>query len=105
MATELLWRIIDPSMRLLPPLLLLLVSLGCGSATVTPAPTPTPSPGPAPPPANVVNMAGDWTGTVEFSNFPSRPATLTVIQTDSCVDGVWTDPTGDWKGAISGLAS
>jgi hypothetical protein len=50
-------------------------------------------------------MAGDWTGTVEFSNFPTRPVTLTVIQADSCVDGIWTDASGDWKGAISGLAS
>ena len=85
-------------------LLFLLVSLGCGSAPGTTAPTPTP-PAPPPPTGPVVNMAGTWTGTVESANFAPRAVTLTVVQADNCVDGVWTDATGDWKGAISGLAA
>jgi hypothetical protein len=30
---------------------------------------------------------------------------LTVVQTADCVDGAWVSSTGDWKGAISGLAT
>ena len=29
---------------------------------------------------------------------------MTIVQTTSCVDGVWQDSTGQWTGAISGLA-
>jgi hypothetical protein len=50
-------------------------------------------------------MAGNWTGTVKSSNFPTRNITLVVSQGDSCVDGEWHDATLDWKGAISGFAS
>ena len=31
--------------------------------------------------------------------------TLTVVQGGSCVDGAWISSSGDWKGAISGVAT
>lgn len=86
-----------------PLLLLLLVSIGCGSATISPGPTPPPGPTvPLPP---VADVSGNWAGTVESDNFAPRSITLVVVQAYSCVDGGWTDPSGDWKGAISGLTN
>ena len=85
--------------------LVFLLLLGCGAAPTTPTP---PAPPPPPPPAPTepaVNMAGTWTGTLESSNFPPQTVTLVVTQADSCVDGIWTSASGDWKGAISGFAT
>jgi len=50
-------------------------------------------------------MSGNWTGTVEAANFAPHPISLFVVQAYNCVDGDWRDASGDWKGAISGLAS
>src|SRR5262245_10949957 len=84
---------------------LLLLSLGCGSAPIT-APSPPPVTGPPVTPTDpVVNLAGNWTGTVESANFPARTIVLVVVQALNCVDGEWKDASGDWKGAISGFAS
>lgn len=65
----------------------------------------TSSSSPTAPEVAAANIAGAWTGTLESTNFPSRAVTLTVVQSGSCVDGGWTNATGDWKGAISGYAS
>jgi hypothetical protein len=51
-----------------------------------------------------VNIAGNWSGTLESENFPRRTITMMVVQGGSCVDGAWTAAGSDWKGAISGYA-
>jgi hypothetical protein len=50
------------------------------------------------------NIAGNWSGTFASSNLPTRTIVMTIVQASSCVDGAWKDPSGQWTGAISGLA-
>jgi len=69
------------------------------------APSPPPVNPPITPTEPIANLAGTWTGTIESANFPARAITLIVVQSFNCVDGEWRDATGDWKGAISGLAA
>ena len=75
---------------------------GCGSTA--PSST-TPDPGPTAPAGPFANVAGTWTGTLESANAPTTTITLTVVQSGSCVDGAWTSSAGEWRGAISGVAS
>lgn len=75
--------------------------IGCSSAAQAPTqPTFTAPAGPAP-----FNIAGNWSGSFQSSNFPTRTITMTIVQTSSCVDGAWTDGTSQWTGAISGNAT
>lgn len=75
-----------------------LVLSGACSHGTDPAPSPGAGPG------LFVNIAGEWTGTLESSNVAARALTLTAVQAGNCVDGVWQDD-GGWSGAISGFAS
>jgi hypothetical protein len=86
--------------RTIPGLLVVRMAAAC-SASRTPT-TPSSS---SPPAADVVNLAGTWSGTLESSNFPAQTVTLTVVQSGNCVDGGWTTATADWTGAISGYAA
>ncbi len=74
----------------------LILSNACSQGPDT-APSPGPSSGP------FVNIAGEWTGTLESANLAARVVTLTAVQAGNCVDGVWQDESG-WSGAISGFA-
>ncbi|HEY3883877.1 MAG TPA: hypothetical protein VGL62_01620 [Vicinamibacterales bacterium] len=51
------------------------------------------------------NIAGNWSGTIQSNNLPTRTITMTIVQTSSCVDGAWKDAAGQWTGAISGWAT
>lgn len=74
---------------------------GCSSAAPTPSqPTFVAPPGPPP-----FNIAGNWSGTFQSNNLPTRTITMTIVQTVSCVDGAWKDAAGQWSGAISGSAT
>jgi uncharacterized protein YceK len=76
---------------------------GCSSGTTPQSPTApsTSTPAPAPMPFNI---AGNWSGTFASSNLPTRTIVMTIVQASSCVDGAWKDASGQWTGAISGLA-
>jgi hypothetical protein len=56
-------------------------------------------------PADVVNMAGTWVGTIETPDAGVQPVTVTVVQFANCVDGTWRSGSGDSRGAISGFAA
>ena len=85
------------------PFALLLVcaaSIACGSVTITSPTRSTTGPDIGP----VVNIAGNWTGTLESANSPTRTIKLIVVQSGNCVDGAWDSLPAEWTGAISGLA-
>jgi len=77
------------------------VLVGCGSTSTT-APS---SPTQPPPDVSFVNMAGQWTGTLETANLETRSITMTIVQDAACVDGVWSSTPPGWSGAISGYAA
>jgi hypothetical protein len=78
-------------------------ALGCqGSGQDSPTTNPT-SPG-APPSEDVVNVAGNWVGTLESTNIAAQTISMVVVQFGNCVDGSWKSADGDWTGAISGFA-
>lgn len=65
----------------------------CGS---TPA-APTPPPAPA-------NVAGNWTGNLASSNWPTQATNMVLAQTGTSVSGTWSTPAGgaDWNGQVTG---
>jgi hypothetical protein len=75
---------------------------GCSSAAPA-APIPPAFTAPTGPPP--FNIAGNWGGSFQTSNLPTRTITMTIVQGLSCVDGGWKDAAGQWSGAISGLAT
>jgi hypothetical protein len=83
-----------------------LLGCGCGSTVTPAAPTnPSHTPEPVRPvPTNPVNMAGNWTGTLESSRFAPRTITVLIFQTGACVDGAWKTDPEEWVGAVSGYA-
>jgi hypothetical protein len=86
-------------------LLLAAMGIGCSSGSSA-DPPPTHSGPTAPPPGPVepsVNIAGNWTGTLE-SNLGSQSISMTVVQLANCVDGTWISSGQDSRGAISGFA-
>jgi hypothetical protein len=76
-----------------------LAHLGCGGSLGSPPP-----PAPDQPTQPAVDIAGNWVGTLESSNLPTRTIALTVVQADYCVDGAWSSTPSGWTGAISGVA-
>jgi hypothetical protein len=50
------------------------------------------------------NVAGNWTGSLQSDNFPSRTISVLAFQSGTCVDGAWNTEPGEWVGAISGYA-
>ena len=77
----------------------------CSSDSST-EPPPTHAGPTAPPPGPVepsVNIAGNWTGTLE-SNLGSQAISMTVVQLANCVDGTWISSGQNSRGAISGFA-
>jgi hypothetical protein len=85
-------------------LVLLAFISGCGGSSSPSAPSSPAPTGPAPVPADVVNMAGTWVGTIETPDAGVQSVTLTVAQFANCVDGTWRSGSGDSRGAISGFA-
>jgi len=74
------------------------VAAGCTSASM-------PATAPAPPPGSYPQLAGRWTGTLESTQFDTRPVTMLLSQSADCVDGAWQTTTSpDWQGAVSGFA-
>ena len=83
-------------------ILIAIASLSCGGSADTPSSgSPT---SPTAPPADVVNLAGNWVGTIESANLPPQTISMVVVQFADCVDGSWRSSDGDWTGAISGFA-
>jgi hypothetical protein len=81
-----------------------LSALACGSSG-TDRPTTPSAPSPAPAPGEpVVDIAGNWVGTMESANFGVQTMSMVVVQLSNCVDGSWKSADGEWSGAISGLA-
>jgi hypothetical protein len=81
------------------------ITAGCSSDSST-EPPPTHAGPTAPPPGAVepsVNIAGNWTGTLE-SNLGSQAISMTVVQLANCVDGTWISSGQNSRGAISGFA-
>jgi hypothetical protein len=83
-------------------IIIAIASLSCGASSDTPAPGGPTSP--TTPPADVVNIAGNWVGTIESANLPPQTISMVVVQFADCVDGSWRSTDGDWTGAISGVA-
>jgi hypothetical protein len=79
-----------------------LVALACSGSNESGSPT-TPS-SPTAPAQDVVNLAGNWVGTIESANVPALNISMVVVQFADCVDGSWKSADGDWTGAISGFA-
>jgi hypothetical protein len=50
-----------------------------------------------------VNIAGNWSGTLE-SNLESQAINMIVVQLANCVDGTWSSSGQNSRGAISGFA-
>lgn len=87
-------------------LVITLLTAGCSSGGSGDDPPPTHSGPTAPPPGPVepsVNIAGNWTGTLE-SNLGSQAISMVVVQLANCVDGTWTSSGQSSRGAISGFA-
>ena len=61
---------------------------GCGGGSSSPT---APSPPPPPPPANV---AGQWSGTLESTNYVPLAVFVTLNQTSTTVSGTWAASTG-----------
>jgi hypothetical protein len=78
------------------------LSTRCGSSTTTAT---TPGVVPTTPTPSVFNIAGNWTGTFQTTNLPTRNITMTIVQASSCVDGAWKDTARQWSGGISGFAT
>ena len=77
-------------------------ALGCGGGGDSSSSGPSTSP--TAPPVDVVNLAGNWVGTIESANLPPQTISAVVVQFADCVDGSWKSADGDWTGAISGFA-
>ena len=87
-------------------LVVTVVTAGCSSSGSSTEPPPTHTGPTAPPPGPVepsVNIAGNWTGTLE-SNLGSQAISMTVVQLANCVDGTWSGSGQNSRGAISGFA-
>ncbi len=76
------------------------IASGCSSVKTTESPM-----APSPTAPTPFNIAGTWSGTFASSNLSTRTIVMTIVQASSCVDGAWKDASGQWTGAISGLAS
>ena len=82
-------------------IIIAVAALGCSTDDAPTSTTPT---SPTAPPADVVNIAGNWVGTIESANIPPQTISMVVVQFADCVDGSWRSTDGDWTGAISGFA-
>jgi hypothetical protein len=76
---------------------------GCSQSEVS-TPTVHIPTSPTTPTEPVVNVAGNWVGTLEYANGISQPISMVVTQFGNCVDGSWRSADGDLSGAISGFA-
>lgn len=74
-------------------LALLLASCGGGNSP-TPAPTPQPA-----------QIAGNWTGNLESSNFASVAVNVQFTQAGDAVNGTWASTGVDWNGTITGTTT
>jgi hypothetical protein len=92
----------DMKRRIACAVIIAMPALGCQSSQDSPTTTPT-SPG-ASPSADVVNVAGNWVGTLESTNIAAQTISMVVVQFGNCVDGSWKSADGDWTGAMSGFA-
>ena len=66
--------------------------------------SPATNPSSPAPSGDVVNVAGNWVGTLESANVAVQTISMVVVQFADCVDGSWKSADGDWTGAISGFA-
>ncbi len=82
-------------------IIIAVASLGCSTDDPPSSSTPTSPTAPSP---DVVNVAGNWVGTIESANLPPQTISMVVVQFADCVDGSWRSADGDWTGAISGFA-
>ena len=82
-------------------IIIAVAALACSTDDPPTSTTPT---SPTAPPVDVVNVAGNWVGTIESANLPPQTISMVVVQFADCVDGSWRSTDGDWTGAISGFA-
>src|SRR5258705_5902963 len=73
----------------------LLFVVACGGSTPT-APSAPPAP---PPPAQI---AGNFSGTWESSNFTPRAVLFNINQTGTTISGTWVTSPDGWNGTITG---
>jgi hypothetical protein len=78
------------------------ITSGCRSTTSSSS---IPGSGPTTPTGPIADLAGTWIGTLESANVSTMTISLNVVQSGNCVDGAWISSSGDWKGAISGVAT
>jgi hypothetical protein len=83
---------------------MIVAALGCGRSSVSQPTTSNPTAPTAPSGEPVVNVAGNWVGTLESANLGAQPISMVVTQFGNCVDGSWRSADGEWSGAISGFA-
>ena len=85
--------------------LMTIAALGCGSAKES-APAPSNPTAPSAPSGEpVVDISGNWVGTIETENLGVKTISMVVVQFANCVDGSWKSTDGEWSGAISGFAA
>lgn len=84
-------------MKLATGLMLVAIAAGCGGGSSSPT---APTPPPPPPP---VQVAGQWSGTMETSNYIALPVFVTLSQSGATVTGTWASQTG--SAAIAGNIS
>lgn len=57
-------------------------------------------------PSNFAQISGNWSGTMESSNWTTVPVTLALSQASDAVNGTWaTTDTSDWNGQITGTVT
>jgi hypothetical protein len=75
--------------------LVIVVTAACGGSK---SPTQPPTP-------QIVNVAGNWTGNMESSNYATVAIELQFTQSAGTVTGTWATGSGAWNGSVSGTAS
>ena len=99
---QILFLVSSCQLRIACGVVIAIATLGCQTSNdAPPANSPT---SPSAPPADVVQIAGNWVGTLESANLPVQTISMVVVQFADCVDGSWKSADGDWTGAISGFA-
>lgn len=68
----------------LAPLVLAAFVAGCNDSPTSPSPA---------------QIAGEWSGTLESTNYQARAVTVTLTQAGESVNGTWVG--GDWDGSIT----
>jgi hypothetical protein len=90
--------------RIVAGLIIAIAVIGCGKSSVSQPAISAPTSPSAPAGEPVIDIAGNWVGTIESANLGTQTISMIVTQFADCVDGSWRSADGEWSGAISGFA-